>query len=218
MKKLLPLMAISLLLAWCSLPAWQQDNQQIADLQNQLSWVMEQISWLNNQIQILTDENNKLKEGIANNTITEIDSVTWSISDRYWKINSNNYTISLVKDKTQEYKWDNFTVYKITKTADNRRCYIVEFSWSLKEFAIQRYKNMMNEVYNYTDKEIRASIFQSIDNKSKIWNSIWVAVDETIVVNENNNWILAIVFDDPSWLQNNMSYEDLKEFTKTLSR
>lgn len=50
-----------------------------------------------------------------------------------------------------------------------------------------------------------------------VWDHVQVPIDWTLLVHETNNKLYVLDFDDPSGLQNNMSYEDIQSLIQYIS-
>lgn len=117
------------------------------------------------------------------------------------------------------YSGNDFTLYKITNLSTNKWTYFVIYNWSRSEFSKVRESNMFSgEVMSATGTTLSDISFATLTGADDIaWNHVQVPIDWTLLVHETNNKLYVLDFDDPSGLQNNMSYADIQSLIQYIS-
>ncbi|AKH32751.1 hypothetical protein XF24_00412 [candidate division SR1 bacterium Aalborg_AAW-1] len=117
------------------------------------------------------------------------------------------------------YSGNDFTLYKITNLSTNKWTYFVIYNGSRSEFSKVRESNMFSgEVMSATGTTLSDISFATLTGADDIaWNHVQVPIDWTLLVHETNNKLYVLDFDDPSGLQNNMSYADIQSLIQYIS-
>ena len=117
------------------------------------------------------------------------------------------------------YSGNDFTLYKIINLSTNKWTYFVIYNWSRSEFSAVRESNMFSgEVMSATGTMLSDISFATLTGADDIvWDHVQVPIDWTLLVHETNNKLYVLDFDDPSGLQNNMSYEDIQSLIQYIS-
>ena len=117
------------------------------------------------------------------------------------------------------YSGNDFTLYKITNLSTNKWTYLVVYEWSRSEFSAVRESNMFSgEVMSATGTTLSDISFATLTGADDIvWDHVQVPIDRTLLVHETDQRLYVLDFDDPSGLQNNMSYEDIQSLIQYIS-